>query len=61
MAPRGDCVPKRDSWGGGGGYDFAAAMVEVARANYPAGPFRQAGAEALPHPEGGFDLAVNAF
>jgi ubiquinone/menaquinone biosynthesis C-methylase UbiE len=43
------------------GIDFAAAMVEVARANYPAGPFRQAGAEALPHPEGGFDLAANAF
>jgi ubiquinone/menaquinone biosynthesis C-methylase UbiE len=44
------------------GIDFAAAMVEVARANYPAGPFRQAGAEALPpHPDDGFDLAVNAF
>jgi ubiquinone/menaquinone biosynthesis C-methylase UbiE len=36
-------------------------MVEVARANYPAGPFRQADAQALPHPDGGFDLAVNAF
>ena len=43
------------------GVDFASTMVEVARANYPAVPFRQADAEALPHPDGGFDLATNAF
>jgi SAM-dependent methyltransferase len=43
------------------GIDFATSMVEVARANYPAVPFRQADAEALPHPDGGFDLAANAF
>ena len=36
-------------------------MVEVARANYPAVLFRQADAEALLHPDGGFDLAANAF
>ena len=43
------------------GVDFAATMVEVARANYPAVPFQQADAEALPHPDSGFDLAANAF
>ena len=43
------------------GVDFAATMVEVARANYPAIPFRQADAEALPHPDGSFDLAANGF
>ena len=36
-------------------------MVEVARANYPAIPFRQADAEALPYPNGSFDLAANGF
>ena len=43
------------------GVDFAATMVEVARANYPAVPFRQADAEVLPHSDGAFDLAANAF
>ena len=43
------------------GVDFAATMVEVARANYPAIPFRQADAEALPYPDGSFDLAANGF
>ena len=38
------------------GVDFAATMVEVARANYPAVPFRQADAEALPYPDRRFDL-----
>ena len=43
------------------GVDFAATMVEVARANYPAIPFRQADAESLPYPDGSFDLAANGF
>ena len=43
------------------GVDFAATMVEVARANYPAISFRQADAEALPYPDGSFDLAANGF
>lgn len=43
------------------GVDFAATMVEVARANYPAIPFRQADAEALSYPDGAFDLAANGF
>src|SRR5215218_1922725 len=34
------------------GVDFAAAMIEVARANYPAIPFQQADAEALPYSDG---------
>ena len=43
------------------GIDFAATMVEVARANYPAVAFRQADAEALPYTNQAFDYAVNAF
>ena len=43
------------------GIDFAATMFEVARANYPAIPFRRADAEALPYPDGSFDLAANGF
>jgi SAM-dependent methyltransferase len=43
------------------GVDFAAAMVEVARALHPRAAFQQADAEALPFGAARFDAAVCAF
>jgi ubiquinone/menaquinone biosynthesis C-methylase UbiE len=43
------------------GIDFSAAQVRLARDRYPAVPFEQADAEALPFGAGTFDAVVNAF
>jgi SAM-dependent methyltransferase len=43
------------------GVDFAGAMVEVAKRNYPQLTFRQGDAESLQYPSGSFDVAANAF
>lgn len=41
--------------------DFSSAMVELARSQNPEIEFREADAEALPFPEGGFDAVVMNF
>ncbi|MHB8732793.1 MAG: class I SAM-dependent methyltransferase [bacterium] len=43
------------------GVDFAEAMVEIARRNYPRLIFYQGDAESLPCPDNTFDFAANAF
>ena len=43
------------------GLDFSEAMVEVASRNYPGVPFRVGDAEALPYPDGHFDVVTCAF
>jgi SAM-dependent methyltransferase len=43
------------------GIDFAPAMVEAARARYPAAVFKQGDAEALDFDSGDFDAVICAF
>lgn len=43
------------------GIDFAHAMVEIAKRNYPQLGFREGNAESLHYPNGSFDLAANTF
>jgi SAM-dependent methyltransferase len=43
------------------GIDFSAVMVDQARRRYPDVEFREGDAEALPFPDGGFDVVVSNF
>ncbi|MCZ6489690.1 MAG: methyltransferase domain-containing protein [Acidobacteria bacterium] len=43
------------------GLDFSAAMVALARRQYPEAEFREGDAEQLPFPDGSFDAVVTNF